>query len=287
MTISVGAVKAQLAEHWGIAGDEVALGETFVAHHERLVCEAVDPAGRRVAVKAAVDRVRLRAEVTALRAAAATGVDVPEVLTHLHGGAGELSLLVMSWVEGEPLLSTSSDRHWSAVAGALRVLHDRGCVDGLPSFGGDPDWRRSFRDWLATWQERPPVRDLFPPSVLRRLLAVASTVSAAAAPVLRLLHGDSSTIHWRVNRPGGVAAIDLGDSCVGDPLWDLVTLTHWDDARLPVVLDGYGADPQLRNRAEALYEPYRVSRHLLAIDWLCDHGFDPMPTVKELTRLAA
>jgi hypothetical protein len=54
-----------------------------------------------------------------------------------------------------------------------------------------------------------------------------------------------------------------------------------------VVLDGYGADVALRRHLDAVFLPYTVIRHLLAISWLVEHGFDAGPTVAELHRLAS
>ncbi|MGH3648234.1 MAG: phosphotransferase, partial [Micromonosporaceae bacterium] len=84
-----------------------------------------------------------------------------------------------------------------------------------------------------------------------------------------------------------VAAIDFGDGGLGDPVWDLVVLTHWDAERLPAVLAGYRPDPATRDRLRQLYRPYQISRHLLAVEWLTDHGYDPAPTLDELTRIAS
>ncbi|MGH3716972.1 MAG: phosphotransferase, partial [Micromonosporaceae bacterium] len=103
-------------------------------------------------------------------------------------------------------------------------------------------------------------------------------------PTARLLHGDAATIHWRIDPDGVAAALDFGDAGVGDPVWDLVALTYWDDARLPAVLDGYAADPALRQRLTRWYEPYRAIRHLQALEWLLAHGYDASFTISELTR---
>ena len=90
---------------------------------------------------------------------------------------------------------------------------------------------------------------------------------------LRRLHDHAS--------PEGLPVFGGGDTC------DLAVLTLWDRDRLPAVLDGYGIDGAMRDHLETLLMPYTVVRHLLAIRWLVEHGFDPTPTVTELNRLAS
>jgi aminoglycoside phosphotransferase (APT) family kinase protein len=157
---------------------------------------------------------------------------------------------------------------------------------GANGFAGSGDWWGWFRDFLP--QARQRIRELCPADVAARLcrdLHVGAEAGADDVPPKCLLHGDSASIHWRIDGDGSAGMLDLGDACVGDPVWDLVVLTHWDEARLPAVLDGYRADDLLRARVRRRYEPYRVVRHLLAVDWLIEHGYDPAATVRELGRI--
>lgn len=277
-------VRQQLATRWGVS---VPVHEVYVAHHERVVFRTATPAGRRVVVKAFADPGSLAAEAAALRAAAAAGVPVPEVLEHLP------DILVLGWLGGRPLLSASPDRHWAAAGRTLRRLHDHANTDGFPGFAGSDDWWGWFRAFLPRARRR--TRELCPADVAAGLCRVLDVGSARPRRVLEaggdvppasLVHGDSASIHWRIGSDGTAGMLDLGDACVGDPVWDLVVLTHWDEARLPAVLDGYRADATLRARVGRLYEPYRVIRHLLAVDWLVDHGYDPAATLRELSRIA-
>ncbi|MGH3731633.1 MAG: phosphotransferase enzyme family protein [Micromonosporaceae bacterium] len=284
--VELARVRQRLADHWGA---DVPVAALYVAHHERVVFQTVDPDGTRVVVKADVADDRLAREAAVL-GAAGDAIAVPEVRVHLPG------VMVMSWIGGTPLASDSPDADWTAVGRALRRLHDGVPTEGFPRFAGAESWSGFFRGWLPAERARCASRGLWPDDVLDTLFQTAAAASGAGIgddgahdggePPIRLLHGDSSTIHWRIGPDGTAAAIDFGDHCVGDPLWDLVVLTHWDDARLPAVLEGYAAGPATRRRLDRLYEPYRVVRHLLAIEWLLDHGYDPAPTVDELARLA-
>jgi aminoglycoside phosphotransferase (APT) family kinase protein len=246
--------RRRLAALWGVS---VQVNEVYVEHQERVVFRTATPAGRRVVVKAFADPDRLAAEAVALHAAAAAGVPVPEVVDRFP------DMLVLGWLDGQPLLSSSPDRHWAAAGRTLRRLHDHATTAGVTGFAGIVGVNRTAG--IAGSDERSGADDV-PPECL--------------------LHGDSASIHWRIRSDGTAAMLDLGDACVGDPVWDLVVLTHWDEARLPAVLDGYRADDALRARVGRLYEPYRVVRHLLAVEWLVDHGYDPAPTLRELRRIA-
>ena len=69
--------------------------------------------------------------------------------------------------------------------------------------------------------------------------------------------------------------IDWGDASIGDPMWDLAVLLLDDPEHEADVLSGYGASPAFAERARA----YRLLRHLGAINWLVEYGFDPTPSV--------
>lgn len=298
-------VRQRLAARWGVS---VPVHEVYVEHHERVVFRTASPTGRRVVVKAFADPCRPAAEAAALHAASAAGVRVPEVVERFA------DVLVLGWLDGRPLLSASPDRHWAAAGSTLRRLHDHAATDGVTGsagiynsarvnnsagINGFADWWGWFRAFLP--QARQRTRELFPADVAARLcqslevgtarlcrgLEIGSQAGANDVPPRCLLHGDSASIHWRIGSDGSAGMLDLGDACVGDPVWDLVVLTHWDEARLPAVLDGYRADDPLRARVGRRYEPYRVVRHLLAVDWLIDHGYDPAATLRELGRIAA
>ncbi len=266
-------VRQRLATRWGVI---VPVAEVYVEHHERVVFRTATPAGRRVVVKAFADPGRLAAEAAALHAAAAAGVPVPEVAERFP------DILVLGWLDGRPLLSESPDRHWAAAGRTLRRLHDHATTDGVTAPAGSNDW---FHGFLPRARRR--IRELCPADIAAGLCGVLDVGADDDVSPGCLLHGDSASIHWRIGGDGAAGMLDFGDAGVGDPVWDLVVLTHWDEARLPAVLDGYRADSPLRARVRRLYEPYRVVRHLLAVDWLVDHGYDPAATLRELSRIAA
>jgi hypothetical protein len=55
---------------------------------------------------------------------------------------------------------------------------------------------------------------------------------------------------------------------------------------LPAVLDGYGADPDVRAWTAHAWPVYRALRLVAEVGWLADHGFDPAAAVDEATSAA-
>jgi aminoglycoside phosphotransferase (APT) family kinase protein len=270
-----------VASRWGAA---VTVDEVLVEHQDRTVMRTVDPLGRPAVIKADRDAGRLWREAKALAAAAAAGVPVPIVRERMDASP---AILVLEYVDGRPLGSTSRPDQWRAVGRQLRRLHDRASPDDLPVFGGGESWwdsLRSLADWSHQWCRE---RQIVEPAALDRLAASMRAAFARDDPLGCLVHGDCGPYHWLL-RDGTVAAVvDFGDAGRGDPCWDVAVLTLWDRHRLPAVLDGYGADEDTRDRLTAMLVPYTVVRHLLAVPWLVEHAVDPTPTVTELHRIAA
>lgn len=260
-----------------------------VAAGERVVFAARVATGDRVVVKVDVARERLVKEVRALRAAAMAGVPVPAVLAVSAEVSEPAAVAVLTRVAGEPLTSTDPDRDWRAVGAQLRRLHDRIPTNGWPPFipGAEHGWWARFRRW-ADEESGEAVAAGHLPGAIADLLhgRMSRAFDRDPDPELRVLHGDCTTYHWLLDAGSVTAALDFGDAGLGDPVWDLVVLTHWDEHRLPAVLNGYGASAAFRAQAAATYGGYRIIRHLAARSWLVEHGFDPAPTIAELVRLA-
>lgn len=260
-----------------------------MAAGERAVFGAWVGSDDQVVVKVDVALERLVKEVRALRAAAVAGVPVPAVLTVSAEATEPAAVAVLTRVAGQPLTSTSPDRDWRAVGAQLRRLHDRIPADGWPPFilGAEHGWWARFRHW-ADEESHDAVADGHLTCAVVDLLhgRMSAAFDRDRDPELRVLHGDCAAYHWLLDAGSVTAAIDFGDAGLGDPAWDLVVLTHWDEHRLPAVLDGYGASAAFRERVAGNYNGYRILRHLAARSWLVEHGFDPAPTIAELVRLA-
>lgn len=270
------------------SGDEVTVRTVYVDHPERLVVEA-DLGGRHVVIKAALADGSmpggdLAKERRAAEAARLAGVPVPEpVLWH----AGVPAVYVTTHVAGVELGSGSPDSSWRAVGTSLRRLHDRAPTDGFPYFGGRDSWWGWVHWWTRYEHDRALADGLVTAESVERLTTLLRRAFAdRAEPPPVLLHGDCGPYHWLLRDGAVAAALDFGDAGLGDPMYDLATLTLWDRDRLAVVLAGYGADDAFTAYAEEMQLPYHVIRHLAAVDWLVDHGMDPTRTIRELERVA-
>lgn len=104
--------------------DPSAEGEVLVAHSERTVVAGVDQIGRNVVVKIDRDPVRPERETLVLRALAAAGVPVPEVLgAERHGQPVDAHVLVLERVPGRALAAEDPAAVWGSVGSALRTIH--------------------------------------------------------------------------------------------------------------------------------------------------------------------
>jgi Ser/Thr protein kinase RdoA (MazF antagonist) len=258
------------------------LGEIVVAHAERLVAVGLD----RV-VKVDRDRVAHRREVAVLTMLAAGGVAVPAVVTATEVADPPAGVLVLERVPGDPLGEYGDEDErfgpgrWAAVGEALARFHACPVAPPGPPMGGhtEPSFAAHLRAWGEANRRQGRAQGWLGD---REAMRHQELVDGLAARVARrpeaLIHGDCSPQHWLVAGPGGpVRPIDAGDTGMGDPAYDLVVLTLTQPHRLDVVLDGYGADADLRAHLDATTPGYRALRLASEVCWLVDHAFDPTP----------
>ncbi|MFD0555498.1 phosphotransferase family enzyme [Stackebrandtia endophytica] len=253
----------------------VSVEDVLVDHRERAVFTTGGP-GRPFIVKADTVVPRLRNEVAAMRVAAEAGVAVAPILDVIDGGRS--AVLITSMLPGTELDGDSPEGDWMVAGAALGRLH-RAPANGFARFrprmfaeaiteldrlGGavtEPQ-RRRLRDHIAVAAENPP-------------------------PAECLIHADAASYHVLVDGGEVSGLIDFGDAGIGDPAWDLISLTLHDPDRLPAVLHGYGADIGLRDRIRRVGRGIAVVRHLGTHRWLADHDYDTRSTRVELTRIAS
>jgi len=269
-----------------------ALGELFVAHAERLVAAGVTSDGRAVVVKVDRDLDGHRREVAVLTMLAAAGVSIPGVVSTAVVDEPPAGVLVLEQVPGRPLGQAGLEDErfgretWAAVGEELARLHVCPVDPPGPPMGGHTE--SSFAAHLGPWgtANRRHGRSegwLTAAEADRHEALVGELVTLVAPRPEVLIHGDCSPQHWLVAAPGGpVRPIDLGDAGLGDPVYDLVVLTLTQPHHLPAVLDGYGADVDLRAHVAAAARGYRALRLGGEMVWLIDHGFDPSPTIPRL-----
>jgi aminoglycoside phosphotransferase (APT) family kinase protein len=258
--------------------------DTLVEHDERCVLEVVLPDGRPAVAKCVVDPGRADAEARVLDAAARTGVPVPRLMARAPGSP---PVLLLERVGGDWLSPDRPVRAWSATGAVVRRLHGVE-VAGLAGFAGRDGWTAGLRELTDYWGPRSRAAGLGARAV--------DAVRVGADRLVRLrpdedrtvtLHGDCVPIHVRLNDDDEVVGLlDLGDACRGDPAWDLAVLTIRSPERLPAVLDGYRADPELRAWVERSWPVYRALRLITEVGWLADHDFDPAEAIREATSAA-
>lgn len=261
--------------------------EVLAAHAERMVVGGTDRKRRRVVVKVDRHAERHQREASVLRALRAAGIPVPEVLDARRSDeVVDAWVLVLEQVPGRPLEESDDDACWSGVGEGLARLHHALPAADAPPFVGQTDG--TFADHIRAWTalgQRLGVDDGWLTSdQADRLGGLAGTAAdhGAAAPEV-LLHGDCAPEHWLRCPPALSRPVDLGDAGAGDPAYDLMVLTLTAPARLVAVLEGYGADADLRQHIEAVLPGYRALRLAGEVAWLREHGYDPTPS---RTRLA-
>jgi Ser/Thr protein kinase RdoA (MazF antagonist) len=268
----------------GLVGAPVEVVDTLVDHHERCVLEVTLPDGRLAVVKGDLVPERSAREARVLGSAATAGVPVPVVIGRAPGPP---AVLVLERVGGTWLSPDRSARAWAATGAAVRRLHDLALPD-LGAFAGRAGWAAGLGEMVIHWAPRARAAGLDGNVAEATRAAVDRLVRLRPeAPPAVTLHGDCVPIHVRLSQDDEVVALlDLGDACRGDPAWDLAVLTMRSPERLPAVLDGYGADPDLRAWTARSWPVYRALRLLAEVGWLAEHDLDPAGAVHEATSAA-
>ena len=227
----------------------------------RVVAQVGDDGGRLYAVKLDNTPGAFDADVSGNATLAAIGLPVPEIVAHRPGPP---AVLVLRWIEGDPI-SASSPR--SAQRHAGRLLRQVHRLPGGPPFSGQPTiegWITAWTDSLAGWWAGA---DGSAEQVgrLRRWVADLCPLLADRPASQMLFDGRADHVLVRSGRVAGI--IDLHDLGSGDPAMDLAVLTSSDEALLPGVLDGYRPTAVERGELDQLIPFYRLLRRLAAAEW--------------------
>jgi aminoglycoside phosphotransferase (APT) family kinase protein len=209
-----------------------------------------------------------RAEFEAHLHAAASGVPVPECVAFIEM---PLPTLAMRWVDGVSLRHHGVPEAWRAAGRVLRAIHHSRLLR-------EPEgrWADSIIDWLTdglsylieTRRLSTGVAD----AVLARARAMYPAIDVRPPA---WLHGDCQDAHFVLNPASDsvTAVLDWADALAGDPVLDMAVLTLSQDVALPHLLDGYGADSELRAHVSRTLGLYRVVRGMAVIKWLDEHGY--------------
>lgn len=233
----------------------------------RTTLQAQRPAGELFVLKTTAAGGELAGDVDANRLLARQGLPVPEIVAYADGAP---SVLVLRWIDGEPISSASPAPAQQHVGRILRTVH---ALPGGPPFSGQPTilgWITAWTDELVAWW---PSAGGTAAQVarLRGWLDDLAPVLAGRTGSLTLFDGRAE--HFLV-REGHVAGlIDLHDLGPGDPAMDLAVIGLTDQDLMPGVMSGYGAlgthDPGGTETDELeLIGFYLLLRRLAAADWL-------------------
>ena len=157
----------------------------------------------------------MRREAALLRAAAAAGVPVPEVVD-----ADDASI-VMQHLDGETIarrilrddeFATARDRLVGQCAQALARLHTRVGLDVIADLPDEPDPVATLRAMLDKFAEPHPALEL----ALWRLDATRPSATRRT-----VVHGDFRLGNWMVGTDGLVGVLDWELAHIGDPVEDL------------------------------------------------------------------
>jgi aminoglycoside phosphotransferase (APT) family kinase protein len=201
-------------------------------------------------------------------------VPVPEVLWFQPGPP---AVLALRHVEGRPITADAPPSEWRLAGETVRALHRAPRPDGLHDVGwhgtADLDW---IIDDDARWVTD---RGLIDPGLVRRVADLASRGLADLAVDPVHAHYDLQSTHVLM-RDGKVAAvIDWGDVDLGDPWYDVATLTSRAKHRLGDLAVGYGpVDGDV-------VRSWWAQRHLGEVRWMVEHAMDPAEPIRLLTEL--
>jgi aminoglycoside phosphotransferase (APT) family kinase protein len=243
----------------------------------RVTLQARNESGERFVLKTAESPEALAGDVSANALLAAAGLPVPEIVAYVDGSP---SVLVLRWIDGDPLSSRSPVEAQREIGRMLRTVHR---LPGGPPYSGQPTilgWVTAWTQELAGWW----------PSVggtgaqvrrLRGWLDDLAPVLVGRAGCLTLFDGRAEHVLVRGGRVVGL--IDLHDVGPGDPAMDLAVLGLTDPDLIAGVLSGYGADEpadelsELPGLPEATGLPgligfYLLLRRLAGAEWQLRQG---------------
>ena len=270
-----------------VTGDLVQLAARFALRPTRLLqagagratVQVRDEAGSVFVLKTATAPGALAGDVDANRTLRAVGVPVPEIIAYR---VGPPSVLLLRWIEGDPISSASPVRTQREVGRMLRAVHT---LPGAPPFSGQPTvgaWIAAWTVEVAAWWPSVGAGD----AQVRRLLDwldELGPVLAARQGRLTLFDGRAEHVLVRDGRVVGV--IDLHDVGPGDPAMDLAVIGLTDDRLIPGVLNGYLAEHEQDAHLRSVIPFYLLLRRLAGAEWQLRNGSTADGT--RLLRLAA
>ena len=270
-----------------VTDDVVQLAAQFALRPTRLLqagsgratVQVQDEDGSLFVLKTATAPGALAGDVDANRTLRTVGVPVPEIIDHR---VGPPSVLLLRWIEGDPVSSTSPVRTQREVGRLLRAVHT---LPGAPPFSGQPTigaWIAAWTAEVAAWWPSAGAGDAQVRHLLDQLDDLGPVLAAREG---RLTLFDGRAEHFLVHDGRVVGLIDLHDVGPGDPAMDLAVIGLTDDRLIPEVLNGYLAEHEQDPDLRSVIPFYLLLRRLAGAEWQLRNG--SAPEGNRLLRLAA
>lgn len=226
----------------------------------RVTLQTEDERGERYVLKTATAAGELTGDVEGNRILADAGIPVPTIVAY-HDGSP--SVLILRWIDGEPLSSASPPEVQQTAGQLIRSVHQ---LPGGPPFSGQP----TIAGWITAWTTE--VLDWWASAgagshQIRRVLDWLDDLEPVLAQrtgTLTLFDGRAD--HFLVHQGKLAGLIDLHDVGPGDPAMDLATLGLTDEALISGVLEGYLESDQ-DDDLDELIPFYLLLRRLAGAEW--------------------
>lgn len=232
-----------------------------------------------VVLKASTTSRALERDATNAALLSAAGLPTPEVIAR---GESPISYILLRWIEGEALSSSSPIQAQMEAGALLRQIHDLG---GRPPYGGNPTWDRWMKGWLNValpWWEEHGGAD--PKSVEAAWAAFEELRPLLATRGHHFMLFDGRPAHFIVREGRIVGLIDVHDAAAGDGGMDLGVMGVLDEGLLGNVRKGYREDSDERAALDQLIPFYVFLRRVAAAEW---HGrFGPREVAERALSLA-
>lgn len=272
----------QLARQWSCSIDNFKL---IHRHVDKAAYSAIYPDGNRVIVKMDLRIARHRNELLMLGLAKSYELPIPQVI---FADDGEFGVTVLTWLPGEPL-SLDDELGCVNTGALLRKLHSIPATARIRPFSrSDGTWSSlcaRYTDEVRIFAEF----GLMNSSMTERLREILIGAFAnSREPQMTMIHGDFQELHVLLNPSTKEVSglLDLADSGLGDPLWDIAVLTSRSISCTKDVLHGYDADDALMERASKIIPAYRVVRWMGEVRWRLLQKNDISFQIAQLTAAA-
>lgn len=231
-----------------------------------------------VVLKASTDPGAIVPDAENARFLAAAGLPVPAVLAQ---GEEPLSFVVLRWIDGDGLGSTSPVRAQREAGELLRRIHE---LEGGRTVEAAPSWDDWMHGWLNVilpwWGDQEGTEPGMVDEAWRAFEELRPLLSGRGEHFMLF---DGRADHFLVRDGRIVGLVDVHDARrPGDAAMDLAVMGVLDEELMRNVREGYPGDAEELEAIDALVPFYLFLRRMAAAEW---HGrFGPEAVAREALR---